>query len=158
MTTPLTLAYLLTIPARRLDQLFHEGTAEPVPSGDSQGTLIVSPGTRFTTVAATIVRTVLWQGKVFYPGQGMLYNKVTPLSILAEKAQVYRAASWFDGREAIIVDYAKTGIVARWIRDELRLIASGLYLGHAYRRSTRQRWLYFALELSTNPVTIDTTR
>jgi len=45
---------------------------------------------------------------------------------------VYRDESWFDGKEAIILDYSKTSLVAHWIRDEIREVAPGLYLGIVY--------------------------
>jgi hypothetical protein len=50
---------------------------------------------------------------------------------------VYRAPSWFDGQEAIILDYSKTSFVAQRIRDEIREVAPRLYLGQVYWGRTR---------------------
>jgi hypothetical protein len=45
---------------------------------------------------------------------------------------VYVGESWSDHRPAIVLDYSETGILARHVRDELREVAAGLYLGVAY--------------------------
>ncbi len=47
-------------------------------------------------------------------------------------AQVYKAPSWLDQQECIVLDYSKTSLVAHWIRDEIRLIGPGFYLGRVY--------------------------
>jgi hypothetical protein len=73
-----------------------------------------------------------------------LRNRVLPFGIESVPAKVYRAPSWLDQRECIVLDYAETSIVARWIRDEIRLIAPDIYLGHAYW--SRSRLMYFVLE------------
>ena len=43
-----------------------------------------------------------------------------------------RATSWLDGKECIVLDYSDTSLVAHWIRDEIRLISPGFYLGKVY--------------------------
>ena len=78
---------------------------------------------------AWIARTLAWKGKVFNPAKGDLKNKITPLGIKAVRAKVYKDASWFDGAETIVLDYSKTSVVAQRVRDEIREIAPGLYLG-----------------------------
>ena len=54
-------------------------------------------------------------------------------------ARVYHTASWLDGRECIVLDYSKTSLLARKIRDEIRLIdpATRLYLGKVWWGKTR---------------------
>ena len=44
------------------------------------------------------------------------------------RAKVYKDASWFDGEETIVLDYSKT---SSWppVRDEIREVAPGVYLG-----------------------------
>ena len=135
--------------SRQLDELFRQSVAGPIPAGESKGTMIVpfGTGTGFARFIAAIVHAVHWKGKIFYPEQGMLYNKVSPLGIKVEKARVYTEASWFDGREAIIVDYSTTAsFISRGAHDEVRQVAPGLYLGIVYRRKTRKRLCYFLLE------------
>ena len=45
------------------------------------------------------------------------------------RAKVYKDTSWFDQKECIVLDYSRTSFVARKIRDEIREVAPGLYLG-----------------------------
>ena len=59
-------------------------------------------------------------------------------------AEVYKGPSLFDGKECIVLDYSKTSLVAKWIRDEIRLIAPKLYLGVVL--SHNKPCLHFALE------------
>jgi hypothetical protein len=106
--------------------------------------VIVAPGTELSEVAAKLIHLIAWKGKVFDPDGGELRNELTPLGIDLVRAKVYKAASWFDGNEAIILDYSRTSLVARWIRDEIREIAPGVYLGIVYW--DRDKTINFALE------------
>ena len=68
---------------------------------------------------------VAWKGKVFDREKGELKNKILPFGIKAVRAKVYKEASWFDGKETIVLDYSKTSFVARLVRDEIREVAPG---------------------------------
>jgi hypothetical protein len=59
-------------------------------------------------------------------------------------AKVYNGDSWLDGRECIVLDYSDTSLVAHWIRDEIREIGPGTYLGKVYW--SKQRLIDFALQ------------
>jgi hypothetical protein len=85
-----------------------------------------------------------WQGKVFDSQKGVLKNKITPLGLNAILAKVYKAPSWLDGKECIVLDYSDTSIIAQWIRDEIREIEPGLYLGKVYW--DKKRLIDFALK------------
>ena len=63
-----------------------------------------------------------WQGKVFDAKAGLLRNRIGPFGLNAIIAKVYKAPSWLDGKECIVLDYSETSMVAHWIRDEIRLI------------------------------------
>ena len=52
-------------------------------------------------------------------------------------ARVYKAPSWLDGKECIVLDYSQTSLVASHVRDEIRLVDAGLYLGKVYWDSKR---------------------
>jgi hypothetical protein len=72
------------------------------------------------------------------------------LGLNAIVAQVYKGPSWLDGKECIILDYSKTSIVAQWIRDEIRQIEPGMYLGKVY--GGRKRLIDFVLQFpGTSP-------
>ena len=57
---------------------------------------------------------------------------------------MYKAPSWLDGKECIVLYYSETSLVAHWIRDEIRQIGSGLYLGKVYW--DKKRLIDFALQ------------
>ena len=80
---------------------------------------------------------------MFDPRSKTLANKITAFDIHAIKAQVYKETSWFDGQEAIILDYSRKSVVAHRIRDEIREVGPGLYLGQVFLG--RARVLNFAL-------------
>jgi hypothetical protein len=142
---------LLHMTQAQLDDLFRASPAGPIPQGDVDGTVLIAPGTDLSDTAARLVHLIAWQGKVFDPASGTLKNKILPEGEQAIVAQVYRSASWFDGKECIVLDYSRTSLVAHWIRDEIRLVAPGLYLGLVFWE--RDRILDFALATHSQPPT-----
>ena len=123
---------LLDMSKEELDELFRRAEPGPIPVGEGQGTVIFEPDTAIAETAAKLAHLIAWKGKVFDPVKGELRNEVGPFGDLAIRAKVYLDTSWFDGKPAIILDYSKTSLVAQWIRDEIREIAPGLYLGIVY--------------------------
>lgn len=115
-----------------LDDLYRASAAGEIPDGDTSGTGIVLPGTWFERVIARIIRWFVWQGKVFDAKGGALINKVSVAGVQAIRAKVYKDPSWLDGKECIVIDYSKTSFVAKKVRDEIREVAPGLYLGKVY--------------------------
>jgi hypothetical protein len=120
---------LIQMSQAQLDELFRNSPAGNIPQGEGKGTVIIGPGTELSEIAAKFVHLFAWQGKVFDPATGTLRNKILPVGIQAIIAKVYKDKSWFDGKESIVLDYSQTSLVAHWIRDEIREIAPGLYLG-----------------------------
>jgi hypothetical protein len=128
---------LLGMTQADLDALFAASPSGPIPQGEANGTAIIAPGTAFSPEIASFISYFAWQGKVFDPTSGTLKNRIGPFGLNAIIAQVYKDASWFDQKECIVLDYSKTSEVAHWIRDEIRLIGPGLYLGLVYWDKTR---------------------
>ena len=157
----LTLSDLDVLPQKELDDLFrgllrpgNERRAGEVPDGDSLGVAIVGRGTFWRRWFAGFVRRHLWQGKVFHresADHGTLVNKVSALGVPSIKARVYRDKSRFDGQECIVLDYSRTSFIARRIRDEIREIRPGLYLGLVYWGRSNKRLLDFALDFNRQP-------
>jgi hypothetical protein len=112
-----------------LDDLFRRSPMGELPDGDAIGTAIVAPGTDLEGPILWFARWLAWQGKVVYRARGYLLNKVGPLGLHLIKARVYVAPSWFDNAPAIILDYSKTSLVAHRVRDEIREVSPGTYLG-----------------------------
>ena len=125
----------------QLDEIYQNTEAGNIPSGDTRGTAIVA-GSLFSKTLARIARAFAWQGKVFDlfpPDQqnGILINKISPFSLTFVVAKVYRDASWMDGKETIVIDYSKTSFFAKVIRDEIREVEPGVYLGKVWWGKTR---------------------
>jgi hypothetical protein len=126
-----------------LDALFKNSPPGPIPQGDAEGEAIVHPGTFWSRLIARSVHALAWQGKVFTPNPdsngATLENKITVAGIHAIVARVYYTASWLDQQECMVLDYSKTSLLARKIRDEIRLVdpAAKLYLGKVWWGQTR---------------------
>ncbi len=88
----------------------------------------------------------LWHGKVFDPCDGTLINQWA--GVKAIKARVGYGPSLLDGRPSIIMDYSDTSRVWADVRDEVREVAPGVYLGRMYRLKggCYEFQYYFALE------------
>jgi hypothetical protein len=135
---------LLTMSQAQLDELFTASPAGEIPDGEAEGTAIVAPGTAYSPTVARFINNFAWQGKVFDAKKGVLRNKILPLGLNAIIAKVYKADSWLDGKQCIVLDYSDTSLLAQWIRDEIREISPAVYLGKVYWG--RQRLIDFALE------------
>jgi hypothetical protein len=123
---------LLAMSQTELDDLFRASPAGDIPNGSAEGTAIIAPGTKYTQSIAHLINMFGWQGKVFDAQKGVLKNKVLVFGFEAVLAKVYKDASWLDGKECVVLDYSDTSVLAHYIRDEIRLIGPGFYLGKVY--------------------------
>ena len=112
-----------------LGELFRTGTAGAIPNGRGKGTVLIGTGGPLARLAAALAYALAWRGKVVNAREGRLKNLVTPLAIRAIEAAVYKQDSWYDGEPCIVLDYSKTSFVAHKVRDEIREIAPGIFLG-----------------------------
>ncbi len=128
---------LLGMSQAELDALFSAHEPGPVPDGEARGTAIIAPGTRFSAEIAEAINIFAWKGKVFDAKAGFLRNEILPYGLKAIVARVYKAPSWLDGKECIVLDYSETSLLASHIRDEIRLVDADLYLGKVYWDSNR---------------------
>jgi hypothetical protein len=125
---------LLRLSPAELDALFASGSPS-APPGRVDGTIVLAPG---TPLAEPLARSLgrVWYGKVFDHATGELRNRVgRDGERLAARARFAVGPSRTDGRPAVILDYSQSD--ARWlapVRDELREITPGLYLGVTYVR------------------------
>jgi hypothetical protein len=137
---------LLEMSGDELDSVFRATDAGEIPQGEADGTVLLAPGTKLEGPAAKVIHFLVWKGKVFDPKAGELRNEILPFGIKAVRAKVYKDASWLDQKETIVLDYSKTSLVAHWVRDEIRSVAPGIYLGLVYWN--RDRILHFALDFN----------
>ena len=136
-----TLQSWMSLSREQLDEIYRSATPGPLPTGDTRGTAIVT-GALLPRTLARVAKLLAWQGKVFdmfaNDGEaGILINKITPLSLSFIVAKVYRDASWMDQKDTIVIDYSSTSFFAKVIRDEIRQVEPGLYLGKVWWRKTR---------------------
>ncbi len=142
-----TAAQLLSMSGEDLDSLFSSGPCGDIPNGEAHGTAIIAPGTTYSTEIAALINIFVWQGKTFDAAHGTLRNRILPFGLNAIVAEVYKAPSLFDNKECIVLDYSKTSLVAEHVRDEIRSIGSGMYLGLVYWDKTKT--IHFALQFPT---------
>ena len=140
----LDIQQLLNMSQDQLDELFNNSPPGEIPDGEADGTAIVAPGTTYTREIASFINHFAWQGKVFDAKKGLLKNRILPFGLNAIIAKVYKAPSWLDNKECIVLDYSETSLLAHWIRDEIRLIGPKFYLGKVYW--AKKRLIDFALQ------------
>jgi hypothetical protein len=116
----------------QLEALYRSSPPGVIPDGPARGAAIVSPGVSYSKDIAELVHIFAWQGKTFDAARGRLVNRITPLGVDAVPAEVYLGPSRIDGKACIVLDYSRTSSLARWIRDEIRIVAPNLYLGYAF--------------------------
>ena len=139
-----TVPEMLKMSQTQLDDLFTQSPVGEIPKGEAKGTAIVAPGTTYTQDIANFINHFAWQGKVFDPAKGVLRNKISPFGLNAIIAKVYKNSSWMDKKECIVLDYSETSLIAKKVRDEIREIEPGFYLGIVFWG--KKRTIDFALE------------
>jgi hypothetical protein len=135
--SPYSVTQLLRLRRAELDELFAGAEAGPMPDGEYRGTLILPLHAAPLRGIAALAGRMAWRGKVFDAGARRVINRVLPFGVCAVTADVRRGSSPLDGRECIVLDYSRTSLVACGVRDELRLLRAGLYLGRAYWHGLR---------------------
>ena len=135
---------LLAMTQAQLDDLFKASPAGEIPNGEAKGTAIISPGTKYSAMIASVISHFGWQGKVFNAEKKMLKNRILAFGLEAIVASIYKGPSWLDGKECIVLDYSDTSVVAQRVRDEIRLIGPRFYLGKVYWG--KDRLIDFCLE------------
>jgi hypothetical protein len=137
---------LMNMSQPELDDLYRSiESPGAIPVGTARGTVGLFPGTWIGKPLRAVARLLLWQGKIFNATSSDLKNRISPARIPAIRAKVYTGESWMDDKPAIILDYSKTSFVAKMIRDEIREVATGLWLGKVFVR----RWHALDFTLSS---------
>jgi len=140
----ITVSDLLKMSQTQLDELFTNSAVGDIPTGEGKGTAIIAPSTTYSQDIAEFINHFAWQGKIFDSQKGLLRNEILPFGLRAIIAKIYKAPSWLDNKECIVLDYSETSLLAHWIRDEIRSIAPATYLGKVYW--DKKRLIDFALE------------
>jgi hypothetical protein len=128
---------------QELEALYLASPPASAPSGFLPGRAIKSPGSRFTVANARLTR-IVWQGK-FFRDDGTMINRVL-VGGKAIPADVYLGESLIDGQPSLILDYSRSKL---WpdVRDEIREVSPGLYLGVMYKgKPTASQKMFFTLD------------
>ncbi len=134
---------LVRMPKHELEALYLASPPAPAPSGFLPGRAITNPGSRFTVVNSRATR-LAWQGKIFRD-DGTMINRVFGFGKVIP-ADVYHGESLIDGQPSLILDYSASKL---WpdVRDEIREVAPGLYLGVMYKgKDQMQQKMFFTLD------------
>lgn len=134
---------LVRMPRSELEALYLASPPASAPTGFVPGRAIKNPGSRFTAANARATRLV-WQGKIFRD-DGTMINRVFGAA-KAIPADVYQGTSLIDGGPALILDYSGSKL---WpdVRDEIREVEPGLYLGVMYKgRPDMKQKMFFTLD------------
>jgi hypothetical protein len=123
-----------------LDDIFRASPAGELPAGVVRGRAYIFNGTRACRIIAKLTYWFAWQGKKLDPDRRGLVNRITPLRLPLIRATVYHGSSWVDDKECTVIDYSKTSVVARMVRDETRLVSPGLHLGVVWLWHRRVAW------------------
>lgn len=148
----------LKLSSEQLDEIFRNSPAGAIPIGEGEGTAIIAAGTAVSDTIAKFVHLFSWKGKVFErdpadPAKGRLKNRLLLLGTKAIIAEVSKGTSWFDGQDCVVLDYSHTSIVAQWVRDEIREVSPGVYLGIVFwgkEKEHAHKLIHFALKFQVS--------
>ncbi len=126
---PQSMNDLVRMSAADLQALFAASPPASVPNGFVPGRAIKNPGSR-RTVSNSRFTGIAWKGKEFR-NDGTMINRLFG-GLKAIPADVYVSESLTDGQPALILDYSRSKL---WpdVRDEVREVSPGLYLGIMYK-------------------------
>jgi hypothetical protein len=128
-----------------LERLYRQSEPGTLPVGYARGRAIYCPEASLSATRSTLTR-LLWHGKHFCAADGTLVNQWCGFKAI--RAAVSYGPSWLDGGPSIIMDYGGMSRVWADVRDEVREVAPGLYLGVMFLRREPQAKLkmFFALD------------
>ena len=120
---------------------FSQGTpSEPV--GPVRGTVLYADDALFPRAKARLQGAV-WKGKTFH-GDGTFTNRWVG-GVRAGTAGTGVEPSWLDGRPGLVLRYPPTAPVFGDVRDELREVAPGVWLGRSFDAATGRPKNWFLL-------------
>src|SRR5215207_4131261 len=127
---PLSLDRLRKLNECELARLFEQATPGAIPVGSAKGRVLLMTSAKFPRLKANLACTV-WKGKQFHDDGGLINQFV---GFQALRASVEMGTSWHDGKPCIVIEYPPGTPLFGNVRDELREIGLGLYVGRFYER------------------------
>lgn len=140
---PRCVADLKKLSRCELDALFAAADMGPIPCGDLDG-CVLCLADRFARLKV-FSSNLVWRGK-YLDGDNYVSNRW-----IGHRRRIgacyITGPSWVDGRPALIVEYAPGTPIFANVRDELREVAPGVYLGIMFDRAPCPKFRgYFAIE------------
>lgn len=121
--------------------LFRHGTLGCGPCGPTRGTILYADGRH--PRARACLQGLAWKGKTFY-GDGTLTNRWLG-GIHAVSAHSDVGPSWLDGQPCLVIQFAPNAPILGNVRDEVRQIAPGVWLGRSCDGATGRLKNWFVL-------------
>lgn len=128
-----------------LESIYRQIAPGTVPHGFASGQLVYCPHRPLAGVSSHLAK-LWWKGKHFDACSGTVINQWAAGK--AVRARICHGQSRIDGKPAIILDYSKSWPSWRGVRDELREVAPGLYLGAMFVDDAPCPKVWFVLQLS----------
>jgi len=146
--TPRCLADLKKFSHCELARLFDQATVSAIPTGDFDGALLQVCDAKFPRLRVW-GSNFTWRGKVIFCDAHFINRWIGGHKWIESHFEI--GPSWWDGKPAIVGDYAPGTPVFGNTRDELRELGPGLYLGVIYDRCPCPRQTGF-IGLECRPV------
>lgn len=125
------------------ESLFLGGGYAGDPAGTTRGTVLYADEALFPRLKARLQGTI-WKGKVFH-GDGTFTNRWLG-GVRAGTVGTAVEPSWLDGQPTLVARYSPSALVFRNVRDELRQVGPGVWLGRSYDATTGRPKNWFVLE------------
>jgi hypothetical protein len=125
------------------EAMFREGVPDAGPVGPTRGTVLYADDALFPRVKARLQGGV-WKGKQFH-GDGTFTNRWVG-GVRAGTVGTAVEPSWLDGQPVLAAQYSPRALVFRNVRDELRQVGPGVWLGRSYDTTTGRPKNWFVLE------------
>jgi len=132
---------------KKLNKLYEQSKAKNLPQGITNGVAILAIPI-ISVFFALFIKLFIWKGKIFSSQKSetvadSVINRVSPFNIKAVKGRVYLSSSWIDGKPTIVIEYNKSGFPFNKVRDEVREMEPGVYVGKMWFYKTQV--LHFTL-------------
>ena len=123
---------LLAMSQTQLDDLFRASPPGDIPNGPAAGTAIIAPGTNIRSRSRRSSITSAGRAKSSTPKRARSRTGSWPSAWRPSSPRSTRRRAGSTTRSASCSITRDTSLVAHWIRDEIRLIGPGFYLGKVY--------------------------
>lgn len=127
----LTMKDLQKMSACELGELYAVSEVGTPFSGPMEGKILIITDAKFPKLRAKF-QNIAWKGKNAQPDGTFVNRWVGGIEKIGSRYEI--APSWVDGKPAIVVEYPSDTKLLWNMRDEVREVAPGLYMGPIYDR------------------------